>query len=148
MALEIFLRVGYYLKSRYSDFYESSIKGNTHEELRNILESGKSAVFKCLQDMRKFLNNLNIASGNKYITTFSVPSISIKCAKKSKINKFYHSEDAGWLDLCREYVCIHIPKNDLFLRFRYNAVKSFESKPNMIQLEVGMFVIQYQNMRI
>lgn len=124
MGLEILVRIGYFLVNKAESVY-ISLKPSIKGPVLDILQNGKTAVFNCLQDMRKVLGVIN--TQNENIVTQSISNFTIRGEEA-----IYRGSSNGWLDICKEYFCIHLPEDDVFLRIKYHSVKAFESKSHRV----------------
>lgn len=130
MGLEILIRISYFISNKEGHIYET-IKSSIRGIVLDTIEKGKMAVFSCLEDMRGVLNKLNRANDNIY----TVPLRAVTVRNEIRNTRSYTSN--GWLDVCKEYLCIHFTREDIFLRIKWQAINAYEFGAETFRFQVG-----------
>lgn len=124
-------------------------------------------IIKLLHDMRTVINNVN--SNNNNIYSFEFKKCEIQCSWKNNNDNNIHQEQQqqqqkqnqqlkqqsgqqqdnhhrvliqdGWIDVCKESICINLTVDEKLLRVTYKDISGLNFCADLNRAEVRKFII-------
>lgn len=112
-------------------------------------------IIKLLHDMRTVINNVN--SNNNNIYSFEFKKCEIQCSWKNNNDNYIHQEQQqqlklqsghqqdnhhrvliqdGWIDVCKESLCINLTVEEKLLRVTYKDIYGLKFCADLNRVEV------------
>jgi hypothetical protein len=137
LSLEIVLRICHHYKQADREVFDALLR-LLPLEVSSAVHDPVIGIPKLLRNMRDVLSAVN--SHNPHVQSVAVSSLHIKSSETvNAVDRELLC--AGYLDICREYVCFAVGATEKLIRLRISDMQRVHFATVVVSLQVGSFVI-------
>jgi hypothetical protein len=135
MSLEIIGRLCHYYHRVDRIIYESILQ-QVPIEISAAMRDPAVGIVNLLRNMRDVLNAIN--ANNKNIKSLPISQFALSTNwLPNNVEKTF--ETSGFLDICKEYMCFSVAKDDKLIRFQFSNIRRLHFATEAVSLQVSLF---------